>query len=174
MVSTSTRPLNLIIRIGVILCFAVLLSWPVNSASARTFHSYAFVNDDGSLRIKGRTIHLDGIHIPHTEETCKFFINPPLCGSRAAVALRFKINGFVHCETTAANRDGSFTAHCRINKTAFDEGLDLSAYLLERGWALALPDAPFHYGALEKVARHNHLGLWGFSVDRILAPGRKK
>lgn len=174
MVSTSTRPLYRTLRVCVIVFSGVLASWPINSANARTFHSYAFVNEDGSLRISGRTIHLHGIHIPSTGKTCKFFINPPLCGSRAAVALKFKIQGFVHCETTGINRDGSFTAQCRVNKSTFDEGLDLSAYLLEQGWALALPDAPFHYSALEKVARHHHLGLWGFSVDRIVVPNRKK
>ena len=34
--------------------------------------------------------------------------------------------------------------------------------------ALALPDAPFEYHALEKIARHRGLGVWGMPADRIL------
>ena len=52
-------------------------------------------------------------------------------------------------------------ALCRVG----DE--DLSAYLLTRGWAVALPDAPFEYSALEKIARQQGIGVWGLAVDRV-------
>ena len=52
------------------------------------------------------------------------------------------------------------SALCRVR------GEDLSAYLLSRGWAVALPDAPFEYAVLEKIARERHVGVWGFTVDR--------
>ncbi len=135
---------------------AVLLVAP----SFAQVSSYAFVNDDGSLRIKGRTYRLDGIHIPATGQSCRTFERPVQCSSRAALALDFKIQGFVRCETRERNDDGSLSAYCTA------DGDDLAAYLLERGWALALPDAPFEYQALERIARHRGLGVWGLAVER--------
>ena len=36
------------------------------------------------------------------------------------------------------------------------------------GWAVALPDSPFEYQALEKIARTRSFGVWGMPVDRVL------
>ena len=130
------------------------------ASSLAQVSSYAFVNDDGSLRIKGRTYRLYGIYIPPTAQSCRSFERPVQCGSRAALALDFKIQGFVRCETRDKNDDGTISAYCTA------DGDDLAAYLLERGWALALPDAPFEYQALEKITRHRGLGVWGFPVER--------
>ncbi len=125
--------------------------------------SYAFVNDDGSLRIKGRTYRLSGIHVPRTAQACRTFQRPLTCGSRAALALDFRIaTNFVRCDKRHKNNDGTYSAYCTVN------GNDLAAYLLGRGWALALPDAPFEYQALEKIARHRGLGVWGFPVEQRL------
>lgn len=121
--------------------------------------SYAFVQDDGTLQVQGKTIHLYGIHIPRTERTCRKQFRPVRCASRAALALDFKIGpNFVHCEKIATNPDQSLIARCRVS----DE--DLSAYLLSHGWAVALPDAPIQYLTLEKIARSRKLGVWGFAI----------
>jgi endonuclease YncB( thermonuclease family) len=82
------------------------------------------------------------------------------------VALEFKIDGFVRCELLERNDDGSYIGQCRIGASAFDAGEDLSAYLLERGWAAALPDAPIEYITLEKIARSRGVGVWGIAIDR--------
>lgn len=138
-----------------------------NTLAAYEISSSAQVNEDGTLRIRGKTIHLYGIHIPKLDRTCTTNRRPPVCGSRAAIALEFKIDGFVRCELLEENKDGSYVGRCRVDATHFDEGEDLSAYLLERGWAVALPDAPVEYQALEKIARSRGVGHWGFPVDRI-------
>lgn len=131
--------------------------------------SFAFVQDDGSLRLKGRTIRLYGVYIPPSGTTCRGFERPPKCASRAALALDFKKGAnFVHCEPKARNADGSITALCRV------KGDDLSAYLLERGWAVALPDAPFEYATLEKIARHRGVGIWGLPLDNVPPPRRRQ
>jgi endonuclease YncB( thermonuclease family) len=146
----------------VLVSVAALLAGPLN---AREISSSARVNEDGSLRIKGKTVHLFGIHIPDTGRTCRTSQLPPVCGSRAVLALDFKIDGFVRCEIIQSNEDRSVVGRCRVNAGSFDEGEDLSAYLLERGWALALPDAPFEYQALEKISRNRGVGVWGIPVD---------
>ena len=131
------------------------------AAAGADISGNAFVEHDGTLRIGGRTIHLYGIHIPRTEDNCRMNERPVRCNSRAALALEFKISGFVRCEPIERFDDGSLTAVCRA------DGEDLSAYLLERGWALALPDAPFAYVALERIAQQRNVGVWGLSVERI-------
>lgn len=126
---------------------------------AADISSYAIVEHDGTLRVDGRTIHLYGIHIPPTGESCRTNERPVRCSSRAALALEFKIQGFVRCSPRGRFDDGSIAAVCLA------DNVDLSAYLLERGWALALPDAPFEYQALERIAQQRQLGVWGFPVE---------
>ena len=152
-------------RFAAIALACVVLSAP--AAFAYEISSSARVNDDGTLRIKGKTVHLWGIHIPQTGQTCTRNRNPPNCGSRAALALDFKIDGFVRCEIMERNQDGSLVGWCRVNAGHFSDGEDLSAYLLQKGWAVALPDAPIEYQTQEKIARSRQFGIWGIPVDNI-------
>ena len=153
--------------VGVVLaCFAVC---PAPFAADEIF-SYAAVNKDGSLRIKGKTVHLYGIYIPATNHTCSRNRYPPVCGSRAVIALDFKIDGFVRCEILGRNDDRSLVGRCRVDASHFDDGEDLSAYLLQKGWAVALPNGPFEYHTLEKIARSRQFGVWGTTVDNIVRP----
>jgi endonuclease YncB( thermonuclease family) len=146
-----------------LLCFVILSNTP---AFAEEITSYAFINNDGTLRVSKKTIHLYGIHIPKTGQNCRTNQQPSVCGSRAALALEFKVKRFVRCEIIDENPNGSLTGWCRVNYSHFNEGEDLSAYLLERGWAVALPDAPVEYHALERIAQSRGIGVWGIPVDR--------
>lgn len=150
--------------VAAILLLASALALPP-SASAREIRGLAMVRDDGSLRIAGRTIYLYGIYIPPTNNVCRTFEFPPTCAERAVLALDFKVEGFVGCEIVGRTANGDLTGVCRVGSSYFDEGEDLAAYLLERGWALALPNAPFEYHALEKIAYRRGMGVWGFPLD---------
>jgi endonuclease YncB( thermonuclease family) len=154
------------IKALVILCLALACG----AAASRELHSYALVQDDGSLSIEGKRVHLYGVHLPDTGRRCRTNIRPVRCGSRAVLALDFRIQSFVHCYPQTRNADGSLNGVCYVDRGPFDEGEDLAAYLLERGWALALPNAPFEYHALERIARHHHRGVWGLSVDSVTSP----
>jgi endonuclease YncB( thermonuclease family) len=158
--------MTLMIRALVMLGLALACS----AAGARALHSYAIVNDDGSLSIEGKRVHLYGIHLPDTERRCRSDISPPRCGSRAMLALDFRVRGFVRCYPQTRNADGSLNAVCYVDRSSFDDGEDLAAYLLERGLALALPGAPFDYQALERIARQHQRGVWGFPADRVRRP----
>lgn len=130
---------------------------PIN---AEEISSFAFVREDGALSIDGRLIYLYGIYIPPTDQTCYTFIRPVRCGNRALLALEFKISGdFVRCQPRFANPDGSLVANCKSGED------DLSEWMLQRGWALARPDAPFSYTALERIAQSRGLGVWGIPVE---------
>ena len=123
----------------------------------------AIVQDDGTLRIGGKTVHLYGIYIPTLNYTCRTFIRPAQCAPRAVLQLDFKINGFVYCKRVYRNADGSETAICRTGR----DREDLAAYLLYQGWAIARPGAPTEYVTLERFAQSNHRGFWGFQADSI-------
>jgi endonuclease YncB( thermonuclease family) len=128
------------------------------SASAEELVSYAFAQNDGTLRMSGETVRLWGLYIPATEDACHEFERPMRCGKRAALALEFKIGvEFVHCEKKVRYSDNTIGAICRAR------GEDLGAYLLDKGWAMALPDAPFQYHAAEKIARSRGFGVWGLT-----------
>lgn len=153
-------------RVTSLVVLAFLAAWPGQGAGAAIVGA-AFVQEDGTLQVQGRSIRLFGIYIPPTSRSCHTFVRPARCSSRAALALDFKIQGFVHCEPQAKHRDGSLTGLCHVNRNAFSEGEDLSAYLISLGWAAALPDAPYAYRVMEKIARQQGLGIWGISVDSI-------
>ena len=131
------------------------IAWAPAAAAAPALTSYANVRADATLRVGSRVVRLYGIYVPATGYTCRTRMRPVKCGSQAMLALDFKIRGFVHCQPLRKNRDRSVTAHCR------NRGADLSAYLIERGWALALPGGPFEYQALERIARARGMGVWG-------------
>ena len=138
------------------------------AASAAPIRSYAIVQDDGTLRVQGRTIRLFGLYIPPTARGCITTLRPVRCGSRAARALELKIQGFVACAPQLRHRDGSISAICYVEEgSILDPPVDLGAWLIEHGLAVARPEAPFEYAVLEKIARVNRRGVWGFQVDRI-------
>lgn len=139
----------------------LVLLLAASAAGAQSFGGLTFVHDDGTLSVSGRTVHLWGIYIPLEDETCFTFLRPVQCGPRAVLMLSLKVDGFVRCETRAKRKDGSLEAQCRTNGVPFADGEDLAAYLLKNGLALARPEAPFEYHALERIARQRGIGVWG-------------
>jgi endonuclease YncB( thermonuclease family) len=132
-------------------------AWAIDEIS-----SFAFVQEDGSMKVDQYLVHLYGIYIPPTDHTCYTFTRPVQCGTRASLALDFKISGsFVYCTQRATNTDDSIVASCRVGNQ------DLSEWMLQNGWAVALPDAPFEYSALERIAQSRGIGIWGIPVDVI-------
>lgn len=141
-----------------------LAAWPAPAAIV----SYADVRADASLRVGSRIVRLYGIHVPRLGRTCRSDIRPVKCGSRAVLALDFKIRGFVRCEPVRRNRDRSVSALCT------NRGVDLAAYLLRRGWAVALPGGPFEYHVLERIARTRNFGMWGMTGTPVASsPGSR-
>ncbi len=130
------------------------------TAFAETLHSYAIVNDDASLLISNRVVHLAGIYVPRTQASC-IDQTRPQCRTRASAALEFRIQGFVRCDIVARRADNSREGLCYADSTSFDPGVDLGAYLIEYGWALAGRDAPYEYRAIEDLARDRRAGIWG-------------
>ena len=53
------------------------------------------------------------------------------------------------------------------NAATSTTGIDLGAYLIENGLALAGENAPFEYRSLERIAEANGRGVWGFQADQF-------
>jgi endonuclease YncB( thermonuclease family) len=139
------------------------------AAVAAEIESYAIVQDDGSLRVRGKTIRLFGVYMPSTARGCRSDFNPPLCGNRSVRALKTRIRGFVRCYPQAQLSDGSLSALCYVDGDSSTEPpIDLGAWLIEQGMAVAGPGAPFEYQTLERIAAVNRRGVWGFQVDQII------
>ncbi len=131
--------------------------------------SYAIVQDDGSLRVSGRIVRLHGLYIPPSGQFCATQVRPVECKSRAALALEQRIQSFVRCTETGAYRDGGVDAVCTVDGDGvISPRIDLGVWLIDQGWALARPDAPFEYHARERIARERGFGVWGFQADRII------
>jgi endonuclease YncB( thermonuclease family) len=152
--------------VSAVLVFAAVVGFAA-ALHAAELHSYARVNEDGSLRVGNTLVHLYGIHIPGTGRSCQTYRSPPVCGSRAALALNFIIQGFVRCEIVGHDDYGDKIGWCRVDTTGHQPGTDLSAYLLEKGWAVALPIAGVEYKTLEDIARARGLGIWGTPADAV-------
>jgi endonuclease YncB( thermonuclease family) len=144
------------------LCLALAVGSIAVSANADV-GSRARVQNDGTLLINGKTVHLFGIYIPTIERTCRTNFLPTKCAPRAVLQLDFKVHGFVYCEEMQRHADRSVSAVCRTGRNRED----LAAWMLRQGWAVALPGAPIKYVTLERFARANGRGFWGFQVDSI-------
>lgn len=153
-----------------VLCAAMGLAAALWAApAAADAGQLAFVQDDATLRVAGRTVRLYGIHIPETSNFCRGGLQPVRCASRAALALDFRIQGFVYCDPVTRRADGSLDAVCRVDgRGGRNRREDLAAYLLRHGWAVALPGAPIEYVTLERIARAHGRGIWGFQADSII------
>jgi endonuclease YncB( thermonuclease family) len=162
-------------RLGLLLALLpalALFTSPAARAADADIVGAATVLADGSLRVNSSWVRLYGIYVPLSGQQCATFISPARCGSRAALALDNRIQGFVFCHSVHGNRDGSVSAVCFHRRAFYTAGEDLALFLVSRGLAFALPGAPFEYVAYERVAQTRQLGIWGFSVDAI-SPGRR-
>ena len=146
-----------------LLCVATLAPSP---AATSDIVGPAIVGRAAALLIHGRWIRLAGIYVPPTNYSCRSFERPVVCNSRASLALDFHIASHqVYCQSLGVYSDGSVAAACYLQESFARPGDDLAAWLVAEGWALALPNAPFEYIALERIARAQHRGVWGFTVD---------
>ena len=155
---------------GLILAFTLCVVAVSAAAAAAELRSYAIVQDDGSLKVSGRIVRLHGVYIPPSDPSCATRVRPVECKPRAALALDQRIQSFVRCVETSAYSDGSIGAVCTVDGDGVTSPrIDLGAWLIDQGWALARPDAPFAYQARERIARERGFGVWGFQADRIIA-----
>jgi endonuclease YncB( thermonuclease family) len=143
----------------------LLLALPTY-AQERKVEGLAIVNDDGSLTISGTDIRLFGITIPKLGILCIDDYRGRSCSDfNIRRTLEHKINGFVHCQVVGRAADGVLEGICTIEgRDRFRPRQDLGAWLVNRGLAVALRNAPPEYEALQEMAKARDAGVWSGSL----------
>jgi endonuclease YncB( thermonuclease family) len=127
-----------------------------------TISGRASVTDGDSLEIRGERIRLHGIDAVEARQQCRDRDGRSWpCGRRAAFALEDAIGGrTVHCRVRNRDDYGRVVAQC------FAGGTDLSAAMVERGYAIVLRRYGREYVPLEDRARAARVGIWDGEFER--------
>lgn len=140
------------LRLTLTLCLLLL---PL-SVSAETITGVASVTDGDSLEIRGTRIRLHGIDAPESSQRC---IRPSgrewRCGQQAALAMSDQIGRrSVSCVPRDTDRYGRIIAVCS------QDGVDLKAWMVQEGWAVAYRQYSRDYVREETEARRAGRNIW--------------
>jgi endonuclease YncB( thermonuclease family) len=137
----------------------ITLACCFSAAAAETIKGRASVTDGDTVEIAGKKIRLHGIDAPENGQTCKDQRGTEYrCGQRAAFALADKIgSGPVSCEVRDIDRYKRFVAVCS------QKGIDLNAWMVEQGHAIAYRQYSKDYVPQEEEARAAKRGIWSGS-----------
>jgi endonuclease YncB( thermonuclease family) len=115
----------------------------------------ASVIDGDTVEVHGIRIRLYGIDAPESGQTCSQAGEDIRCGQQAAFALAHKIGSApISCEQKDRDRYGRVVAVCRLG------ALDLNAWMVEQGWAVAYRHYSSDYVSQEAKASLAKLGVW--------------
>lgn len=113
------------------------------------------VIDGDTLDIRGTRIRLWGVDAPESAQLCQRDGQAWQCGRAAANALAEWIGERTAiCEQKDIDRYGRIVGRCVVG------GTDVSAWLVENGWALAFRRYSLDYVANEDRARGMRSGIW--------------
>lgn len=106
----------------------------------------ATVVDGDTIRVGGEKVRLQGIDTPERKQ--RYY-------HEATDALRERIGGQpVRCEGRTRDRYGRLVAKCHVG------GTDLSAYMVQEGWAVAFRKYSLDYVEMEAAAQAASKGRW--------------
>ena len=115
----------------------------------------ATVTDGDSIQVSGQRIRLFGIDAPESQQLCLAGGQRWRCGSSATRALRQRIAGrSVVCTERDRDRYGRIVAVCRAG------GVDINAWMVSQGHALAYRKYSTAYVGEERSAKAARRGLW--------------
>jgi endonuclease YncB( thermonuclease family) len=147
-----------------IFALAVATSAVGTAAAQSSFVGVASVIDGDTLDIHGQRIRLHGIDAPESGQFCKKDGKQYRCGQRAALELADKIGrSTVRCEQRDIDRYKRIVAVCRLGN------IDLNAWMVRQGWAIAYRQYSRDYVDDESAAQASKAGIW---AGRFIEPSR--
>lgn len=134
--------------------FASVLT--VATASGTIIAGRASVIDGDTIEIHGQRIHLFGIDAPEAGQPCEAADGRSYrCGQQAALALADHVGQRqVACVQRDVDRYGRIVAVCHVG------GVDLGAWQVSEGWAVAYRRYSADYVREETAARIAKRGIW--------------
>jgi endonuclease YncB( thermonuclease family) len=130
----------IVIRLALLALFIFFIA---SSYSGYSFNGRADVVDGDTLQIRAQHIRLYGIDAPEKGQSCDLNGKSWPCG-----------RALVNCDVKTRDRQMRVLAVCALG----DE--DLSAWMVEQGWALALRQNAKDYVPHEARAKARRNGLW--------------
>jgi endonuclease YncB( thermonuclease family) len=124
----------------------------------------ASVIDGDTLEIHSKRIRLHGIDAPESGQSCEKDGKQYRCGQQAALALSDKIGrATIRCEQRDIDRYKRIVAVCRLGV------VDLNAWMVREGWAIAYRQYSRDYVDDESAARTAKVGIW---AGHFIEPSR--
>lgn len=115
----------------------------------------ARVIDGQTLDVGSQRIRLHGIDAPDGKQTCTADGGEWDCGREATFALANLLgNHWIECDERGRDRYGRIVAVCRVGP------YDISARMVQEGWALADRRYSSDYVDEENVAKAARIGIW--------------
>lgn len=133
---------------------AILLSG--TPATANELNGVASVIDGDTVEIRGTRIRLHGIDAPESRQLCTRPSGQSWrCGQQAALALSDRIGRrSVSCVARDTDRYGRIIAVCS------QDGIDLNAWMVAEGWAVAYRRYSLDYASAETEAQSTGRNIW--------------
>ena len=117
------------------------------------------VIDADTIEVNGNKVRLNGIDAPESGQNCEDAQNQSYkCGIKATEALKELLssqdNMSLNCEFSGKDVYGRLIGECRLGS------LNINAWLVQNGWALAYRKYSLKYIQYEKEAKINKAGIW--------------
>ncbi len=131
------------------------------AARAEEVSGPATIVNAGNLTINGEEIRLMGVDAPNIDQTCWDAEGQPwACGQQAAAALEGKTHDTpINCRGIRRDQSGRLLAICEVG------GVNLNAWLVSEGWALAYRSQSLAFVPAEDTAREAAKGIWSGAFE---------
>tara|TARA_R110002167_G_scaffold240175_3_gene445373 strand:- start:3392 stop:4141 length:750 start_codon:yes stop_codon:yes gene_type:complete len=140
------------------LAVLAVASLGVDQAEGREISGRAHVVDGDTINIGANKIRLSGFDAPESKQSCRRDDAVYNCGLVATEALRqLTVGQTVRCQTSEKDRYGRWIGTCFVND------LNVGAWMVSKGYAVAYRRYSSAYIADEEAAKAQGRGLWAGS-----------